>query len=192
MEPRIAPLRNFNSENNTRKCKKCNEWLLLSDFSTRVRMPSPSTKNIDKKVPTLYYRSECKVCSLKTISKSKYCAPAYRKKLHANDPRTRMLVDARRRAKAKGLEFNITKDDIIVPDLCPLLHIPLKTSSKILSINSPSIDRIICQKGYVKGNVMVISTKANTAKSNLSLIELKLLVKNLERVLDKEDELLES
>jgi hypothetical protein len=192
MEPRIAPLRNFNSESNTRKCKKCNEWLDLSNFSSRIRLPSPSTKSKDKLVPTLYYRSECKKCSLKTISKSKYCAPDYRRALHAKDPRTSMLTEARKRAKSKGLDFDIIKEDIVIPQLCPLLQIPLKTGKGILSPNSPSLDRIICEKGYVKGNIMVISTKANTAKGNLSLDELKLLVKNLERVLNKEDELLES
>ncbi len=192
MEPRIAPLKNFNSCDNTRKCKKCNEWLSLSEFSTRVRLPSPSTKNKDKKVPTLYYRSECKKCSLKTISKSKYSTPSYRKELHIKDPRTNMLSEARHRAKIKNLEFDIKKEDIIIPDMCPLLQIPLKTAKGKLSPNSPSLDRIICEKGYIKGNIMVISTRANTAKGNLTLDELKLLVKNLERVLNKEEELLES
>jgi hypothetical protein len=39
---------------------------------------------------------------------------------------------------------------------------------------------------------MVISYRANTAKGNLTLSELELLVNNLKRVLYKEEELLES
>ena len=192
MEPRIAPLKNYNSKNNTRKCKKCSNWLDLSNFNTRIRMPSLSTKEETKKVPTLYYRSECKKCSLLTINTEKYCSPEKRRTLHRKDPRKVMLMHARQRAIKKGLEFNIDKSDIIIPDICPLLNIPLFVNDGKLGPNSPTIDRIICEKGYIKGNVMVISAKANTAKGNLSFEELNLLINNLKRVLDKEEELLES
>ena len=192
MEPRIAPLRNYNSENNTRKCKKCSNWLDLSNFSSRIRMPSPSTKDDSKKVPTLYYRTECKKCSLLTINTEKYCSPEKRKSLHRKDPRKVMLIQAKQRAIKKGLPFNIDKSDIIIPDICPLLNIPLFVNSGKSGPNSPTIDRIICEKGYVKDNVMVISARANTAKGNLSFEELNLLINNLKRVLYKEEELLES
>ena len=192
MEPRKAPLRNYNSKNNTRQCKKCNNWLDLSLFSSRIRIPSPSTKDESKKVPTLYYRSECKKCSLLTINIEKYCSPEKKKSLHRKDPRTIMLQHARKRALKKGLAFNIDKSDIIIPDLCPLLNIPLFVNDQHVGPNSPSIDRIICEKGYIKGNVMVISAKANTAKGNLSFEESTLLINNLKRVLNKEEELLES
>jgi hypothetical protein len=192
MEPRIAPLRNYNSENNTRKCKKCSNWLDLSDFSSRIRMPSPSTKEESKKVPTLYYRSECKKCSLLTINTKKYSSPEKRRILHRKDPRKVMLMHARQRAIKKSLDFNIDKSDIVIPEFCPLLNIPLFVTDKRVGPNSPTIDRIICEKGYIKGNVMVISAKANTAKGNLSFEELNLLINNLKRVLNKEEELLES
>ena len=189
---RIAPMRNYNSSNNTRKCSKCQEWLDLSKFSTRITMPSPSTKDIHKKVKTLYYRELCKDCSLKTIHKSKYCSSEARRQLHRKDPRKVMLVHARQRAKKNNLDFNIGYDDITIPKVCPLLGIPIYVTNNIVGANSPTIDRIICEKGYVKGNVMVISHKANTVKSNLTITELELLIKNLKRVLYKEEELLEN
>lgn len=192
MEPRIAPLRNYNIENNTRKCSKCNSWLDLSMFSSRIRIPSPSTKDESKKIPTLYYRSDCKDCSLKSINTEKYCSPKRRKELHRKDPRKVILNHARQRAKKKGLEFNIDLSDIIIPENCPLLKIPLYVNDKKVGPNSPSLDRIDANKGYIKGNIMIISYKANTAKGNLSLLELELLVDNLKRVLYKEEELLES
>jgi len=128
---------------------------------------------------------------LKAIRKEKYMGKEARKENHRKDPRKVMLSHARSRAKRYGVPFSITKDDLLVPDLCPLLAIPLQVSNKHLSPNSPTIDRLITDKGYVKGNVMIISAKANTAKSNLSLQELELLVNNLKRVLHKEEELLE-
>lgn len=43
----------------------------------------------------------------------------------------------------------------------------------------PSLDKIIPKLGYVKGNVWVVSNKANRIKSNATIEELELLVKNL-------------
>lgn len=41
---------------------------------------------------------------------------------------------------------------------------------------SPTIDRIINDLGYVKGNVIVISWRANRIKSDATLAELKAIV----------------
>lgn len=84
---------------------------------------------------------------------------------------------AKRRAKEKGLEFNIDNTDIDIPILCPILGIPIvkiytKGKSTGPTSNSPSLDRIDNTKGYIKGNVRVISHKANTMKHNASPIEL--------------------
>ena len=100
----------------------------------------------------------------------------YRRKLP-----NRLLNAAKARARKHNIEFTITLEDIIVPQHCPLLGIELKvaegkTASKS---NSPSLDRFDSNKGYVKGNVWVISQKANTMKSNASLEELTMLVTNL-------------
>jgi hypothetical protein len=89
---------------------------------------------------------------------------------------------AKSRAKRYQLDFNIVLDDIIVPERCPILGIPLVVS-ETMSDCSPSLDRIIPSVGYVKGNIQVISAKANTIKSNDSLDELEkvyLWMKNFE------------
>jgi len=97
------------------------------------------------------------------------------------DPRVRMFLGARERSKKKNLEFTITKEDIIIPDVCPLLEIKLDSEIKD-RIHSPSLDRIDSSKGYIKGNVWVISNRANTLKNDASLQELKTLVENLEKL----------
>lgn len=81
----------------------------------------------------------------------------------------RMLMGARRRAKKYNLPFNIDISDIKIPENCPILDIELKKGKGSLSPNSPTLDKIIPEKGYVKGNVKVISHKANFLKSNMSL-----------------------
>lgn len=84
---------------------------------------------------------------------------------------------ARNRAKIHNLEFSITKEDIIVPELCPIFETPLesqigKGTKFAISPNRPSIDRIDSSKGYIKGNIWVISSLANVMKSNSTLKQL--------------------
>lgn len=75
---------------------------------------------------------------------------------------------ARHRAKEKNLPFNISEEDINIPDICPVLGIPMQTAfgKGKARANSPSLDRIIPEKGYVKGNVITVSNRANTIKNN--------------------------
>lgn len=90
-----------------------------------------------------------------------------------------LLKGAKMRAKKSGLLFNITEDDFEVPFTCPLLGYVLMPSRGLIAPNSPSLDRKDPRKGYVRGNVWVISYRANAAKSNLTLEELQMLVANL-------------
>lgn len=84
-----------------------------------------------------------------------------------------MCERAKSRAKDKEVSFNLTESDIMVPDVCPALGIKLSRSDgRPATDNSPSLDRIIPELGYVSGNVVVISYRANMIKSNASLEEI--------------------
>ena len=96
------------------------------------------------------------------------------------NPVKHMLYDARKRAKAKGLPFNITEEDIFIPEICPVLGIPLFIGEGGRSPNSPSLDRINNLLGYTKDNVAVISLRANVLKNDASIEELKAIVKYME------------
>lgn len=80
---------------------------------------------------------------------------------------------ARHRAKKKGLSFDITVDDIVIPTLCPVLSIPLVHATDSPSENSPTLDRVDPSKGYIKGNVRVISHRANRLKGDAALSEIE-------------------
>lgn len=92
---------------------------------------------------------------------------------HKNNPAKRMLYSACERAKRKGLEFNLMLEDIIVPEKCPVLGIPLFINENKISQpdNSPSLDRIDNSKGYVKGNILVVSYRANRIKGDATIEE---------------------
>ena len=80
-------------------------------------------------------------------------------------------------------DISIELDDIVIPERCPLLDIPLFVGSKTCCDNSPTLDKLIPHLGYVPGNVLVISDKANRIKSNASLDDIMLLADNLHKVL---------
>ena len=94
-------------------------------------------------------------------------------------PEYRMWYWAKNRAEEKGLPFNIEVSDIVIPDICPLLEIPLKVCKSAAGDSSPSLDRLIPHLGYVKGNILVISFRANQIKNCASLDELMLISENL-------------
>ncbi len=84
-----------------------------------------------------------------------------------------MLNHIKRRSKKSGIEFNLELDDIKIPEVCPILKMPLvKQAGKGRNDFSPSLDRINPLLGYTKGNVEVISDKANRMKNNASVEEL--------------------
>lgn len=87
-----------------------------------------------------------------------------------------MLRNALARAKRHGLPFEISLEDIVVPEYCPVLGIKLSTNwGGRFTSNSPSLDRIKPSLGYIPGNVIVISCRANTLKRDATPKELRLL-----------------
>ena len=94
---------------------------------------------------------------------------AKQKEWKINNLEKYLVQGAKQRAKKYGLPFDITYKDIVIPECCPYLGIKLVPFSEW---SSPSLDKIIPELGYVKGNIQVISTKANTMKNNATQAEL--------------------
>jgi len=105
-------------------------------------------------------------------------ATAHQDKYRKYYPLKYLYSIAKRRAKARGIEFTMELEELKWPETCPLLEIPLNQLHPDLDYHA-SIDRIDSSKGYVKGNVMIISHRANRIKSNATAQELALLAKNL-------------
>jgi len=92
---------------------------------------------------------------------------------------SRSLSRYKTRAKKDNRNFNLDLDylvDIFPKDYrCPVLGITLDfiTEKKFKPMpNSPSLDRIDNDKGYVKGNVVWVSNKVNLIKSVSTVDEL--------------------
>jgi hypothetical protein len=82
----------------------------------------------------------------------------------ANNPERTLLINARSRAKKQGIPFSITEDDVVITAVCPALGIPLVAGVGKPQDGSPSLDKINPSRGYVPGNVQVISYLANSIK----------------------------
>ena len=101
---------------------------------------------------------------------------AYARKKRKNDPIVPMINDARKRAKRKGIDFDLSRDDLVVPPICPVLGIELFVAGGKRTANSPSLDRIDNARGYTKDNVRIISFRANALKNDATVDELEKIV----------------
>lgn len=93
----------------------------------------------------------------------------------------KMVSSARSYAKCNSIPFDLTLawmlenySDLVT---CPALGVPLNWASKGGHCpESPSLDRIVPRLGYIKGNVQVISYRANRMKNDASLAELRTFI----------------
>lgn len=118
---------------------------------------------------------------------NKYCrekkketySPQKRRILYLKNLRQEMFNAAKQRAKNKNITFTITLADVIIPTNCPVFGIPLDHSDRF---HAPTLDRVINDLGYVPGNVMVISAKANRLKNNGTIDEFEKIIKYMSNI----------
>ena len=170
----------FKIEGNTKSCTRCLVFKPFSEFSANRFLECG-------------LQSHCKVCKAFLLAERRK-DPAYRQKLRERarlcQPQTRkrrranriadMLEQAKARAKRKGIPFDLSRSDLTIPAVCPVFGVPFvrgtdgnPVADGKLSPWSPSLDCIIPSLGYVRGNVQVISLKANTMKSNATPDQLR-------------------
>lgn len=126
-----------------------------------------------KKLYDIEYRKKNKE---KRSNQNQVWYESHRKKKFKEDPQHYLWYVARTRSRQKGTEFTITKEDIVIPKICPILGLTLTKGNGYLP-NAMSLDRIDNTKGYIPGNVRVISRQANLLKSSLTLDVLEKLIK---------------
>lgn len=165
----------------SRQCTRCSQVKPIEKFPcSRSKLKDGTVKKYREYVCYTCKSSREKEHPLFTEKRA-----ARQRKYNLKNPHKKMYWGSKKRAIDKGLEFNIDLTDIVIPKHCPLLGIELKHGTGFLIDESPSLDRIDSDKGYIKGNVWVISHKANTMKSDATLEELELLVQNLRVAINK-------
>jgi DNA-directed RNA polymerase subunit M/transcription elongation factor TFIIS len=163
-----------------KQCIKCNDILTVEN-TKEYRLKNyvytcNYCTNKQKKKEAAEYRKENKVL---TQNRSK----KYLASLKENDPYKYTAIQQRssafKRAKKFNLAFDLTNEYIqsLYVDVCPVLGIELKYGGGERCDNSPALDRINPKKGYVTGNVQVLSSKANMMKSNATEEEMMAFAK---------------
>ena len=107
-------------------------------------------------------------------------AQAAKQRWKQKDPKnawaTYAVGGAKDRAIRAEIAFDLDKDFIksITPDACPVFNTPfIFIGGKHLRPDSPTIDRLYPERGYVKDNVVIISAKANAIKSSATADEIQ-------------------
>ena len=91
------------------------------------------------------------------------------------DPKWAILQNKKSNAKRAGIEFDIEIEDLDWPTHCPALGVELKYGGGRFDDATASIDRICPNKGYVKGNVQILSSLANRIKTNATAEQVMLV-----------------
>ena len=129
-------------------------------------------------------RRNCRVCGTEFEAKTSgiHCSDSCRRLYNRQwlrdhykaNPSSYLLNGIRNRSKEEGLPFDLVLEDIAIPEICPILGIKLyrNTGGNKPTGNSPSVDRVIPSLGYIKGNVQVISQRANIMKNDANPEEL--------------------
>ena len=182
------------SENQTKVCPRCNRDLPLNSYNKGNGMYG--RRSICRDCEHLIQNTPERIARRRELELARRTNPEYvkkrntkdRERVHSNELsyRKSMLRSAKARTLKFNLDFNIDLDDIVLPKVCPLLNIPLSINSSNKDY-SYSLDKIDPKKGYVKGNVWVISFRANKIKNDASLSELELLTSNLRKYIANED-----
>lgn len=155
IQPRGAVSRKIEvPEGSLLQCRNCGVELEQSEFSRH----SGCTIGYDT--------SRCKSCkTANTKSVNAWANKSLEAKIH-NRTKTR--------AKERGIPFDLNIEDIVVPDVCPVFGMPFIYGDHLWTA---SIDRVKPELGYVKGNIIIISNKANMMKSTATCEEVGLLYK---------------
>lgn len=157
-----------------RTCTQCKEEKAASEFSWK----GPDHKRLTSRCHSCRranYKENPEISRLRAAEHHRANREAVLAKMKARrrkNPAVYLLRVARKRASERGLPFNLTIEDVVVPIVCPVIGIPLVVGDERCGPASPTLDRVIPALGYVRGNVVVISHRANTIKSDATLSEL--------------------
>jgi hypothetical protein len=132
-------------------CSGCQSVKLFSDFAKNRRQKDG-------------YANWCKACLKRLWQRPENLLK--RKQRRLKDYGYTLFIETKSRAKARGLAFDLEPSDLLIPEFCPVTGEKLVVELGGRTNNTPTVDRKDQSKGYIKGNVFVISWIANKVKSD--------------------------
>lgn len=149
-----------------KRCSKCKEIKGAENFYNSASAKDGLT-------------SACKTCTYTPDDKER--SFEYARKRRSDDPVAFLLSAAASRARRDGVPFDIASSDVKQPTRCPVFGMKLIYDGTGRGYgakeDAASLDRIHPEKGYVRGNVQVVSWKANRTKAHLTPTEIVRMAK---------------
>jgi hypothetical protein len=166
-------------------CCHCKQYLPIENYSRRADCDRPRSECMEcrKETSRLYHYRRVRRFIPTEGDAKEFFIKEDRKKRDINYHLKRMMFNrVKQNSKKRGIKFEIEIEDIEIPKECPILkHKFIPYSFKY----GYSLDRIDNNKGYIKGNIRVISRLANIMKSSATDEELKLFSKNIQNYIKK-------
>ena len=164
------------------QCKSCtNTWFQKPENkSKKQKYNAAYRQDPDNKLRIQEYRTAYRQDPENKLKEQEYHTT------YNQDPDNKLksqVSDAHKRAKKKNIPFDLKAEDLSIPERCEVLGIPLyrNVGTGRASPNSPSIDRIKPELGYVPGNVRIISNRANTIKNDATIEDLEKVLEYMKR-----------
>jgi hypothetical protein len=106
---------------------------------------------------------------------------------------TKIISGLKQRAAGAELPFDLTADDLLrmrhnssncpyYPELGPLTY-----GTGVMFPTTAHVDRVRPELGYTRGNVILISARANRQKQDMTLAEMKRVVSVTEKIIKASD-----
>ncbi len=160
-----------------KQCKICKETKPISEFYPL------------RKVYNTGFCSYCKKCNAEKQNewnknnRAKNNQKAKDRRIF--HPERELLTRIKRKCKDLNLPCDITEEDLYHDEFCPVLGIKLiRREDGVTTESSPQADRLIPEKGYVKGNVKMISMRANRLKNDGTIEEHEKIVEYMKKFIN--------
>lgn len=128
-----------------------------------------NAKRCSRECISMHNRAVAKDWYYKNHDSAKARRKEYSKEDRVNNTLATLFRSRQNSAKSRGTPFQITLEDLPIPDVCPVLKTPFVRKTPF----AMSIDKIEPGLGYIPGNVQIISRKANLMKNDATKEELK-------------------
>lgn len=145
--------------------------------------------HVDKRNTVTRYCHACRLIINRNNNKKNNVMKNYYKKY----PLRNTLSSAKKRAKKKGIIFDLQEKDLILPNFCPCCGVELNYggnsgNSYEAKKYSASLDRLDNTKGYTKENSFIICMTCNQLKSFATSKQLRDIANWMDKELEKDKE----
>lgn len=147
----------------TKKCSFCKEFkrgdLFYNIDSTCKLCKSAYYKKRYAEDKETFLESN-KIWHLENPNYAKEYTAKKLEELRSISPETYLHRTAKNRATFLKVPFSLEVSDLKIPEKCPIMGIPLKFNKGQPSKDSITMHRLVPSKGFVKGNISIVSYRA--------------------------------